>query len=199
MNINGNLSNLSSELVPTDYDFNQRRPSAKLIEIEHTVLASNEYSPVKLHYYHGSEEENFSDLSEALHDFFGTRKIKDDYQKLSYLRSLMKGIARIEFNKKYPDLTNLKYEEVIQQLESKFSSTKSQIKKVEAFEETFQCSDESPANFFVRVSEMAVRAGISDEQALYRRFRYGLLPEYFKHCQALGAETHTEYYKYSQG
>ncbi|OBZ81498.1 hypothetical protein A0J61_10452 [Choanephora cucurbitarum] len=87
----------------------------------------------------------------------------------------------------------------MQTLKSKYSSTKSMVKKVEAFEETNQLVGESSANFFVRVSEMAAKAKITDETSIFRRFRYGLLPHYFKHCQALGADSHAEYYKFFQG
>ncbi|KAI8368092.1 hypothetical protein BD560DRAFT_331116, partial [Blakeslea trispora] len=170
-----------------------------MIEVEHTVLASTDYSPVRLFYFHGSEEEDFLELADALDEYFGTRRMKDDYQKLSYLRTLLKGIAKINFCKRYTSLENLKYDEVMAAMKNQYASSKSKLRKIEAFEETFQQPGESPANFFVRVSETAAKAGIEETSAIHRRFRYGLLPVYFKHCQALGAESHAEYYKYAQG
>ncbi|KAI8340955.1 hypothetical protein BD560DRAFT_439871 [Blakeslea trispora] len=102
------------------------------------VLAPTDYSPVRLHYFHGSEEENFKDLIESLEDYFGTRKVKHDYQKQSNLPSLLKGIAKINFNKKHTDLTDLKYDDVILHLKNKYSSTKANLKMIEAIEKTFQ-------------------------------------------------------------
>ncbi|KAI8354530.1 hypothetical protein BD560DRAFT_426780 [Blakeslea trispora] len=193
-----NNGNLSTDLVPFDFDPN-RRPSNRFVEVEHTVLAPETISPIKLYYFHGSEEEDFGSLEESLNDFFGTKKMEDDKQRLSYLRSFLKGIARIDFMKKYPDIDNLKYVDVINALRTKYSGSKNMIKKMEAFEETAQFVGESPANFFVRVSEMAARAKVTDETAIFRRFRHGLLPYYFNHCQALSADSHAEFYKFSQG
>ncbi|KAI8327185.1 hypothetical protein EDC96DRAFT_453538, partial [Choanephora cucurbitarum] len=149
--------------------------------------------------FHGSEEEDFESLEDSLVCFFGTKKIENDLQKISYLRSLLKGIARIDFNQKYSDIKNLKYNEIIPALRSKYSTTKNILKRMEAFEETTQNYDESPTNFFVRVSEMAAKAKLKDETAIYRRFCYGSLPFYFNHCQSLSARSHSEYYKFSKG
>ncbi|OBZ81981.1 hypothetical protein A0J61_09970 [Choanephora cucurbitarum] len=175
-----NNGNLSIDLVPFDFNSN-RRPSNRFIEVEHTVLASETISPIKLHYFHGSEEEDFGSLEDSLNDFFGTKKTEDNKHQLSYLRSLLRGIARIDFMKKYPNIDDLKYDDVISAMRSKYSSTKNLIKKMKAFEETTQYVGESPANFFVRVSEMAAKAKVTDETAIFRRFRYGLWKNQMQH------------------
>ncbi|KAG2196428.1 hypothetical protein INT46_008662 [Mucor plumbeus] len=189
-----------STIVPSDFDFERRRSSTMLVDSpEHTVLVQDQHH-VRLFPFSGTEEEDFTDVYTHLIDYIGVKGIKDKVQKLSILRSILRNGARLEFEKAYPMLDTLNFDTVCQEMLAKYNTNKSLYRKEEAFEESRQLPGESPANFLTRINEMALRADIKDdEKRIFRRFRFGLLPEYARHCQLMGAETHAEFYKYSMG
>lgn len=191
-----------STIVPSDFDFNRRRSSTMLLDSpDHTVLVQDQHH-IRLLPFSGTEEENFTDVYNRLIDYIGVKGIKDKVQQLqlSILRSILRNGARLEFEKTYPILDTLTFDTVCKEMIAKYNSNKSLYRKEEAFEESRQLPGESPANFLTRLNEMALRADIKDnERRIFRRFRFGLLPEYARHCQLMGAETHGEFYKYSMG
>lgn len=186
-------------LVPTDFDHNRRFSTAMDINTtDSTVLANYDQHAVRLIHFSGMENEDFIEFKNRILDYIGVKNIKDETQKLYVLHSKLRSLARIEFDKLYSTFEGIEFDGALKTLETLYTGARVIQRKREQFEETYQMPGESPLIFLTRLTERAARCGVPIED-IHRKFKYGMLSEYFKHCMMNGAETHGEHLKLAQG
>ncbi|CEP07123.1 hypothetical protein [Parasitella parasitica] len=186
-------------MVPPGFDYDRRRSSAFDNTTDLTVLASSDQYHVRLLFFLGMENEDFSEIKSRLIDYIGVKNITDSTQKMHILRSVLRSVARIAFDRQYPSLHGQDFDGALKYMETTYNNTRANDRKRAMFEETYQMPRESPSAFFLtRLTERGSRIQMKGED-IQRKFRYGLLPEYTQHCTLNGAETYEEFYKLAQG
>ncbi|EIE85225.1 hypothetical protein RO3G_09935 [Rhizopus delemar RA 99-880] len=165
----------------------------------HIALANNyNYKPVPVD-FHGYEGEDFRYFLERLESYLAINNVHDA-RKLAILRSLLKGAAKVFFEKdilkKLPDV---KYEQAIEALRSQYV-TAELIQNYELeFNDMIQGEQEHPRIFLARLREAADLANIEDEAVIESRFRAGLQPEIKRFCIQSSSKTLKDWMNHAEG
>ncbi|KAI7863554.1 uncharacterized protein EV154DRAFT_403312, partial [Mucor mucedo] len=156
----------------------------------------------KLFSFRGYEGEDFLAFKSNLEDYFSLKNITDDTYKITIFRTLLSGKARADLDNIYgypPDNKDLKYAEVVRLVDNIYNTEEMKEAKKDAFNGINQLDNESPTNFWNRISEAAHVAGITSVATIRSRFKYGLLKAVREHCICTGAKSHEDYMRLAQG
>lgn len=123
-----------------------------------------------------------------------------DARKLSILRSLLKGAAKVFFEKDIlKKLPEVKYDQAIEALRSQYV-TAELIQNYELeFNDMIQGEQEHPRIFLARLREAADLANIEDEAVIESRFRAGLQPEIKRFCIQSSSKTLKDWLNHAEG
>ncbi|KAG1185388.1 hypothetical protein G6F35_014878 [Rhizopus arrhizus] len=165
----------------------------------HIALANNyNYKPVPVD-FHGYEGEDFRYFLERLESYLAINNVHDA-RKLAILRSLLKGAAKVFFEKDIlKKLPEVKYDQAIEALRSQYV-TAELIQNYELeFNDMIQGEQEHPRIFLARLREAADLANIEDEAVIESRFRAGLQPEIKRFCIQSSSKTLKDWLNHAEG
>ncbi|KAG1033426.1 hypothetical protein G6F43_013575 [Rhizopus delemar] len=126
--------------------------------------------------FHGYEGEDFRHFLEILESYFALNNITQDPRKLTILKALLGGAAKVYYEKKIlKRVPDVKYDNATELLKNHYITPELIMNYKLEFNEMYQGEQEHPQIFLARLKEVADLANITQELVIESRFRAGLL------------------------